>query len=184
MKKALVIALFCLFCRQSVVCPQTAPMHPQKVWLEIPWAPKYGIIFIDAFRKKLGNMESGNDYHKRNRFGYFGKYQFGKRALKHFGFTLADISDPTPVPGYILTRGELNQEILLSNMMFYHVKHSGRYFKYIGKIINGVKITKNGILAVAHLLGDGGVSDAFNGITRHDGNGVTAWRYFKAFENV
>jgi hypothetical protein len=128
-------------------------------------------------------MESGNNYNCTNSLGYYGKYQFGKKAMKHFGFTKRDLSDPSRVPGYTLTRGMLNQEILLSNMLAYHAKHLHRYFKYIGKTVNGVKITKNGIYAAAQLLGDGGVRNFFNGILDKDGYGVTAIKYFKAFEH-
>ena len=35
-----------------------------------------------AFLTALGHRESGNRYHVVNRFGYMGKYQFGKSTLK------------------------------------------------------------------------------------------------------
>jgi hypothetical protein len=183
-RKILIITLLCLFYRQNAVCPQSVKLRPAIiVYAYIPFAPKYGAIHIDAFRQKLGKMESGNDYNCKNTFGYFGKYQFGKQAMKHFGFTKSDLSDTTKILGYTLTRGMLNQEILLSNMLAYHSKHLKIYFKYIGKIVNGVKITKNGILSSAQLLGDGGVRNFFRGILDKDGYGVTAIKYFKAFEH-
>ena len=36
----------------------------------------------DAFLEAMGKRESSNNYRAVNRFGYMGKYQFGKSTLK------------------------------------------------------------------------------------------------------
>ena len=41
------------------------------------------------FLKAIGFKESGNRYDIVNRFGYMGKYQFGKRTLRGLGFKMS-----------------------------------------------------------------------------------------------
>ena len=43
----------------------------------------------EAFLKAIGFKESGNRYDIVNRFGYMGKYQFGKRTLRGLGFKVS-----------------------------------------------------------------------------------------------
>ena len=62
---------------------------------------------------------------------------------------------------------------------------------YENEIIDGIKITKNGILAAAHLLGANSVKDYFNNTEKTsiakkgfvDGNGVHISEYFKLFDD-
>ena len=61
--------------------------------------------------------------------------------------------------------------------------------KYEGKIYKGVKITKNGVRAMAHLLGAGSVKDFFNNTQNTpfakkgfvDGNGTHITEYARMF---
>ena len=57
--------------------------------------------------------------------------------------------------------------------------------KYIGCTINGVKITKSGLLAAAHLSGAGNVKSFLNGGIDDfkDGNGTKLTTYLKEFSN-
>ena len=45
--------------------------------------------FVD-FKESLAHRESRGNYSVVNRFGYMGKYQFGKRLLRFFGVTDTD----------------------------------------------------------------------------------------------
>ena len=47
----------------------------------------YTVRDFVGFKNFLGFFESGSDYDKINRFGYIGKYQFGKSTLKMYGVT-------------------------------------------------------------------------------------------------
>ena len=40
------------------------------------------ILKTNAFLEAMGKRESSNNYRAVNRFGYMGKYQFGKSTLK------------------------------------------------------------------------------------------------------
>jgi hypothetical protein len=57
--------------------------------------------------------------------------------------------------------------------------------RYAGKYFRGVFVTKSGILAGAHLVGDGGVRAFFNPKRYHhrtrDGNGVSVATYMRRF---
>src|SRR5210317_2016572 len=43
---------------------------------------------LDNFLDAIGFRESGNRYDITNKWGYMGKYQFGRSTLKGLGFTL------------------------------------------------------------------------------------------------
>lgn len=49
--------------------------------------------------------------------------------------------------------------------------------KYIGKTINGVEMTKETMLAMAHLKGYGGLETTVKGGTSVDGNGTSTTSY-------
>ena len=55
-----------------------------------------------GFREFLGFFESGSDYRKINRFGYLGKYQFGKGTLKIYGVNAVSYTHLTlPTTPYV-----------------------------------------------------------------------------------
>ena len=69
------------------------------------------VPFIDkdfiGFKEFLGFFESGSDYNKINRFGYLGKYQFGKGTLKIYG--VSDLNNFIKSP-------ELQERVFLMNV--------------------------------------------------------------------
>ena len=128
---------------------------------------------------KLANMESSFNPIIKNKYGYEGLYQFGDSALRAVGMTRQD-----------LRSGTLNQHIAALRLAEENEKALGNLAsQYIGKEYRGVKVTKNGIRAAAHLLGAGSVQDWFRGTTRTDiarngfvdGNGTHITEYFKLF---
>lgn len=134
---------------------------------------------------KLGARESSNDYSAVNSRGYAGKYQFGLGALQDTGYK--DSS------GKWLGKDNINsQEDFLNNpevqeraMKDYLKKQEG-YLKakgalnYIGKDFNGITLTKQGLLAAAHLVGAGGVSEMLKtGKVPTDANGTPATEYLQ-----
>lgn len=135
----------------------------------------------------LGETESNNDYQVINRFGYMGKYQFGKstlRLLKSKG--LLEITD-NQIHNFI-HHPELQEEAVrvLTEDNRRVLKRYG-LDKYIGKTIMGTKITMNGMLAGSHLLGVGAVNQFVksNGrIIKKDGNNTTVLDYMEKFEGV
>lgn len=127
-------------------------------------------MFLDA----IGMRESSNRYEVVNKWGYMGKYQFGRRTLKSLG--------------YNVTKKEfLNSPILQERAMLDLLNHNKKILqKYInywdGKKINGTIITESGILAAAHLAGPGNVKRFLKeGKEFKDGNGTKLTRYLTQF---
>ena len=127
-----------------------------------------------AFLDAIGFRESGNRYDIVNRYGYMGKYQFGKRTLKGLGIKV--------------TQDEfLNSPYIQEKAMYALLKQNKRSLrkyieKYDGKYVHGVLVTESGLLAAAHLGGAGSVKKWFRtGKVRKDGNGVKITSYMKQF---
>lgn len=109
---------------------------------------------------------------------YYGLYQFGSDALKTVGYTKKDFDDINKQNIAALKLAKINEKVLSPIMD-----------KYIGKTVNGIYITKNGIRAASHLLGAGTVKDWFSGTKKTklaksgfvDGNGTHITEYFNLF---
>tara|TARA_Y100001938_G_C7917894_1_gene342894 strand:- start:180 stop:734 length:555 start_codon:yes stop_codon:yes gene_type:complete len=127
-------------------------------------------LFLDA----IGHQESGNRYDVVNRYGYMGRYQFGNSTLKTLKIKT--------------TRKEfLNNIVLQEYAMYQHLQYNKKKLqkyidKYEGQIVHGVLVTESGLLAAAHLGGQGSVKKWFRtGKIRQDGNGVKITSYMKRF---
>ncbi len=146
------------------------------------------------YLNKLGMMESGNNYAITNRYGYMGKYQFGKRTLH--GLVRVGYLDLTKEEIDNFVRIPQAQERAIDALLHANNDYLNRYGinKYIGRTIGGVKITKEGLLAASHLVGGYAVVHfcktgslqpvtTKNGITvkKHDGNGVYLTEYMRKF---
>lgn len=128
---------------------------------------------------KLAKRESSYRPLVQNSGGYFGLYQFGNSALKDIGMSKDDLKKSlNNQHKAALALANQNEEILKDIIQ-----------KYNGKYKDGVKITRNGILAMAHLLGAGSVQDYFNNtkntpFSRNgfvDGNKTHILEYAKLF---
>lgn len=134
------------------------------------------------FTYKLGFLESRNRYHVISASGsYMGKYQFGYLAL-------SDI-DMAHYPRDDFIYSEYLQEIALFKKLKRNEIYLSSHIKYYeGKVLsNGVKITKSGILAGAHLLGAYTVKKYISNNGRveyYDGNGTALSTYIKEFSNM
>lgn len=101
-----------------------------------------------GFKEALGFKESQNDYKRINKFGYLGKYQFGRSTLLLLGVTDTDefINNPILQEKAFLANASRNKWVLRKDIK-----------RFEGKVVNGVTVTESGILAAAHLAGPGGV---------------------------
>lgn len=129
---------------------------------------------LQRFLHDIGFRESGNRYDITNTWGYMGRYQFGKATLKGLG--------------YNVTKKEfLNNPQLQDSAMIDLLNHNKEKLQsyidiYDGKTVNGMEITESGILAAAHLGGQGSVKRYFrNGKVFRDGNGTKITSYMKQF---
>jgi hypothetical protein len=126
--------------------------------------------FLDA----IGHRESGNRYHIVNKFGYMGKYQFGKSTLRGLGFKITQ--DEFLNSPYI-------QEKAMQELLLHNRKKLDKWIcKYQGKELYGILITESGVLAAAHLAGEGNVRKFFKkGYEFKDGFGTKMTTYMETF---
>ena len=127
------------------------------------------------FLYKLAKRESSLNPNARTPSGtYRGLYQFSNKSLADIGLNMKKYSsDINTQHEAALKYGNLN------------LKRLSNYTKYIGSVINGIKITKEGIMAAAHLGGANNVKKFFdsNGkVDFKDGNNTPISEYFKLME--
>ena len=117
--------------------------------------------FLDA----IGQRESSNRYDVVNSYGYMGKYQFGSKTLKGLGYKVSKEE--------FLNNPELQEQAML-DLLKHNKKKLKRFIdKYEGKTVHGIYITESGILAAAHLAGQGNVRKFFRkGYEFKDGFGT------------
>jgi hypothetical protein len=103
-----------------------------------------------------------------------GRYQFGKSTLKTLKIRAS--------------RSKFLKDTLLQEQaMFALLKHNKKRLqklinKFDGKVVHGVLVTESGLLAAAHLGGQGSVKKWFrSGRVRKDGNGVRITTYMRKF---
>ena len=134
----------------------------------------YHKVELDNFLSAIGFRESGNRYDITNTFGYMGKYQFGKSTLKGLGYKVSKKE--------FLNNPDLQEEAMLSLLNHNKDKLQKYIDVYDGKTINGIYITESGILAAAHLGGQGSVRRYFkNGKVFKDGYGTKITSYMSDF---
>ena len=126
------------------------------------------------FLNDIGQRESGNRYDITNTWGYMGRYQFGKSTLKGLGF---DVTREQ-----FLNNPQLQEEAMLA-LLNHNKKKLQPYIDiYDGKTINGMYVSESGILAAAHLGGQGSVKRYFkNGKIFKDAYGTKITSYMKQF---
>ena len=165
------LLLFILF-----IVPPNKPVSKELPKIEIKDIKKEIIEVkgINEFLFAIGHQESGNRYFIVNRYGYMGKYQFGKSTLRTLKIKVSKEA--------FLNSPDL-QEYAMKQNLLYNKKRLQKYIdKFEGQKINGILITESGILAAAHLGGAGSVKRWFRkGKIKVDGNGVPITNYMQMF---
>jgi hypothetical protein len=107
------------------------------------------------FANALAQAESGGNYGAVNSLGYTGKYQFGDARLDDF----------RRATGQSFTMDDFRQNPEMQEAAFaWHLADIDRAItsrgldRFIGQTINGVPITLDGLRAMAHLGGIGGMT--------------------------
>jgi hypothetical protein len=134
------------------------------------------------FKTSMKKSESSGNYMVVNSEGYMGAYQFGDARLK-------DYKNAT---GKDFTQQEFLEDQKLQDEVFsWHTNDIVTYVnnkgldKYIGKEINGVLVTLNGLVAVAHLGGKNGMAKFLSTNGKYnpaDSNGTTLTNYLNKFK--
>jgi hypothetical protein len=138
------------------------------------------------FLNALGQRESSGNYHAVNQFGYLGKYQMGEGALIDTGYYTADGTAANDwQPSHFTGKGGINskaqflaspeaQEAAIRAYMDKQWQYIASVQKYDGQVLGGVKITISGMLAGAHLVGNGGVKTYLNSVTSRRSTATTS----------
>ncbi len=135
--------------------------------------PKVGKDFT-GFKEAIAFKESRRRYYAVNSLGFLGKYQFGPGTLRHLKVNPKDYMNNPQLQEYVFKKYmQENRKILQKEIE-----------KYVGKYINGIKITESGILAAAHLAGAGAVKKFLRSGGKHsarDAYGTRIEDYLKKF---
>ena len=129
---------------------------------------------LENFLDAIGFRESSNDYTVTNKWGYMGKYQFGRSTLKGLGFKVTKKE--------FLNNPQLQEEAMMALLLHNKEKLQTYIDLFDGETVNGMYISESGILAAAHLGGQGSVKRYFkNGKVFKDGNGTKITSYMDKF---
>jgi len=158
---------------KSVISLSSKPIEPMLIQLGFDIKP-IEINQTELFLNAIGHRESSNRYDIVNKWGYMGKYQFGKKTLKNLGYDVSKkefLNSPYLQEKAMLDLLEHNKKILQSYIDYWD-----------GRKINGKVITESGILAAAHLAGAGNVKRFLKkGEEFKDGNGTKLTSYLTQF---
>ena len=128
------------------------------------------------FLDDLGMRESSNNYKAVNKYGYLGKYQFGKKTLKGLGYKIS--------ANDFLNNPRIQEEAMIKLLLHNKKVLKRQIKKYDGEMLHGVYITESGLLAAAHLAGPGNVKKWIrSGKDFEDGLGTKMTSYLKQFGN-
>ncbi len=167
--RTILLSIVMLLATPTLVAP-TSNKQPE------PEVVKEKVIVknMDLFLNDLGHQESGNRYDIVNRFGYMGRYQFGRSTLKTLKIKVTRDA--------FLNSPDL-QEYAMQQNLLYNKKKLQKYIdKFEGKEYKGILVTESGILAAAHLGGPGSVRKYFrSGKVAKDGNGIKITNYMQRF---
>ncbi|MDV6168698.1 peptidoglycan-binding protein LysM [Flavobacterium sp. DG1-102-2] len=128
-----------------------------------------------GFKQAVAIKESQGLYKLVNRFGYMGKYQFGKSALRALGIKNNK---------EFLNNPRLQERAFKALLAKNKWELRKEIHRYDGHIIKGVKITESGLLAAAHLAGAGSVKSFLSSNGKRgfkDGFGTSLKTYIRKF---
>ncbi len=137
----------------------------------------------NRFKNSLARFESMNNWKEYNRYGFIGKYQFGKSALEATGYGSITLLEFRVNPGIF---PEAEQEKAMDILLKINESSLTDYFKrYVGYTVSDtIRITRAGILAAAHLAGSANVRqylDSFGSRNLKDRMGTSISDYLYRF---
>lgn len=137
-----------------------------------------------SYLEKIAKKESSGDWTKINQLGYIGKYQFGRIAIEDVGLNTKSLNSKNFKKNPLIW-SEKEQDHAMIKLLRNNIKYLGKYLhKYVGKEINGIELTKSGLLAASHLVGAKEVKKYLNSGGKYipkDGNGTSLEEYIKNF---
>ena len=186
MRRTIIIALVLSILSFGMIDSATTATTNEQIWLQMVEDEKlrkeaeelkikqYHEDELNRFLNDVGFRESGNRYDITNTWGYMGKYQFGKSTLKGLGFNVTRKE--------FLNNPQLQEEAMMALLLHNKEKLQPYIDTFDGQTINGMYISESGILAAAHLGGQGSVKRYFkNGKVFKDAYGTKITSYMKQF---
>ena len=142
---------------------------------------KYHESEFSRFVNDLGYSESGNNWLSVNQIGCFGEWQFEESTLKYLGYRKITLKRFMANPDIFPRELQLKalKTLIKVNLLFLM-----DYEHFIGDSINGVVITKSGMIAASHLGGAGSLQKFLNSngkINKKDVLGTSIYDYLKKF---
>lgn len=139
--------------------------------------PKSKPTPVEQFMDRVASIETpGGTYKTINQFGMMGRYQFSPSTVRVLGFRVSQKD--------FLNNRQIQDTVMLRYMKVNSRELAWYIHRYNGKVVNGVKITRAGIIAGAHFAGSEGVKEFFrNGSNKSDANGTTVAKYMSKFSN-
>ena len=141
-------------------------------------------IDFASFAKRIGMLESSNNYTAVNSLGYLGKYQFGALALQDMGLvkkgtSLKGLDNPA---NWTIEGGKqafLNNPELQERTFIRYTTMNFRTLQRIGVLTaESPPDQVAGFLAASHLLGPGGARDLMKGKVSTDAYGTKSSKYY------
>ena len=128
-----------------------------------------------AFKEAIAFKESQGKYGAVNTLGYLGKYQFGITTLELLGIYNPEffLKNPALQEKAFLVNTKRNKWVLRRDIK-----------RFVGKKIDGIRITESGILAAAHLAGPGNVKRylrSYGALDFTDAYGTDILSYMRKF---
>lgn len=141
-------------------------------------------IDFASFAKRIGILESSNNYTAVNSLGYLGKYQFGALALQDMGLvkegtSLKGLDNPA---NWTIEGGKqafLNDPELQEKTFIRYTTMNFRTLQRIGVLTaQSPPDQVAGFLAASHLVGPGGAKDLMKGNVSADAYGTKSSKYY------
>jgi len=114
------------------------------------WERIYHESEFNRFIADLGRRESGNNWKSVNIIGCFGEWQFKESTIHYLGFKQVTLKkfkkNPEVFPPEL-------QRKALESLIKVNMALLKDYERYIGQTINGLLVTRSGMIAAAHLGG-------------------------------
>lgn len=137
---------------------------------------------LNDFINHLGYIESNNNWKAINDIDCFGEWQFSHNTLKHIGY--GHITPEKFKNNYSIFPRKLQIKALKTLIKINEIRIKEYENDYIGTTIDGIPITRGGLIAGSHLGGTRGVEmflSSYGKIDNKDMNGAKISDYIKEF---
>jgi hypothetical protein len=131
---------------------------------------------LEKFLNHMAERESDNIPHAVNPYGMLGKYQFAPSTIRILGFRVSEQQ--------FLSNPELQDSVMVAYLRSNNKELNTLITKYENKKFKGVRVTRSGVLAAAHLCGSGNIKKFFTNPYYEgcsDANDTNAREYMRTF---